>query len=89
MKWYGKIDNSRAWGYPFFIRFRGEGEIEGTSKDLDALEENFGVKIKATKEEKEQSVNELEGFISSDSREILDEVQSALDEMGWKLDDEL
>jgi len=23
------------------------------------------------------------------SREILDEVQSALDEMGWKLDDEL
>lgn len=65
------------------------GEIEGTSKDLDALEENFGVKIKATKEEKEQSVNELEGFISSDSREILDEVQSALDEMGWKLDDEL
>ena len=65
------------------------GEIEGTSKDLDALEENFGVKIKATKEEKEQSVNELEGFISSDSREILDEVQSALDEMGWSLDDEL
>ncbi len=53
------------------------------------MEENFGVKIKATKEEKEQSVNELEGFISSDSREILDEVQSALDEMGWKLDDEL
>jgi len=65
------------------------GEIEATSKDLDALEENFGVKIKATKEEKEQSVNELEGFISSDSREILDEVQSALDEMGWSLDDEI
>lgn len=89
MKWYGKIDNSRAWGYPFFIRFRSEGEIEGTSKDLDSLEEKFGVKVKATKEEKEQSVNELEGFVSSDSQEILDEVQSALDEMGWKLNDEL
>ncbi|MFP4562099.1 MAG: hypothetical protein ACLFRY_02205 [Spirochaetia bacterium] len=85
MKWYGKIDNSRAWEYPFFIRFRGEGEIEESSQDLDALQEKFGVKIKATKEEKEESVNELEGFIASDSREILEEVQSVLEGMGWSL----
>jgi hypothetical protein len=51
------------------------------------LEENFGVKVEATKEEKEGSENELEGFISSDSREILEEVQSALGKMGWSLDE--
>ena len=89
MKRYGKIDDSRAWGYPFFVRFRGEGEIEDTSKDLDSVEEDFGVTVKATKDEKEKAVNELEGFISSDSREILEEVQAALDGMGWKKDDEL
>lgn len=89
MKRYGKIDDSRAWGYPFFVRFRSEGEIGDTSKDLDALEEKFGIKVKATKEEKERKENELEGFISSDSREILEEVQSTLEDMGWSLDEEL
>jgi hypothetical protein len=87
MKRYGKIDDSRAWGYPFFVRFRAKGEIEGASKDLNSLEESFGVKVEATKEENVRSENDLEGFVSSDSKEILEEVQSALEGMGWAFDE--